>query len=126
MDVIATPSHQRMIRVQMSYAKLRDVFGETEGSYRRKKVIWLEDMKSLKWFSMGYMVKKADGGLLVNIDRSGMKQGKNLPLNDMRPKDELYLFFPVSRETRLDQFNIGDATLRHTMVLDLPPLAIAK
>jgi len=124
-DVIATPSHQRMIRVQMSYAKLRDVFGETEASHRRKKVIWLEDVKSQHWFSIGYMLKKSDGGLYVNIDRSGLKQGKNLPMKDIRQDDELYLFFAVSPDSRIDQFNIGDAELRHTMMLDLP-LARAK
>ena len=54
-DVLATPSHQKTIRMQMAYAKLLDVFGETEASLNRKKVIWLQDTESQHWFSIGYM-----------------------------------------------------------------------
>ncbi len=122
-DVIATPSHQKTIRMQMTYAKLRDVFGETEASLGRKKVIWLEDTENQHWYSIGYMLKKADGGLYVNIDHHGMKQGKDLPMKDIAKDDKFYLFFTVSRDSQIDRLNIGDAQLRHMMTLDLAALA---
>jgi hypothetical protein len=121
-DVVATPSHQKTIRMKMTHAKLTDVFGETEASSSKKKLIWLSDKAGMNWFPIGYIIRKPDSALVVNIDRFGIKQGKDLPINELGRDDEFYLFFTVSRDSQINQLNVGDARLRHTKTLNLPSL----
>jgi len=107
-DGVYIPAHQSLVRIRMRFNKAREVFGETEASPLRKNYFWLEDSKGRKWYSIGYVLYKANKALYINIDRNGIKQGTGLPMKHLGRGDGLYLFIPVQKDVKLNWFKVGD------------------
>jgi hypothetical protein len=107
-ETVYTPSHTALVRIRMSYEKLRDMFGETEASPNRKKSFWLEGRSGQKWYSIGYVLFKVNRSIRINIDRSLIKTGEGLPMDNIGRGDEFYLYIPVPRGVTIQWYKIGD------------------
>jgi hypothetical protein len=122
-NAFEVPSHKLMVKVRVGPDKAFSLLGGALKSAAELNEILLKDARGESWYVSAYVWVKENGDQEIKFDSiQSIRNAKLLPINQMGPKDELYLYFLVNKKTQLVSYQIGSA-----MTQDFePPLVVQK
>ncbi len=112
------PGHQRMVRVRIARDQAHSLYGASRAAAASLQQPSIEDNQGQRWHAIGYVLEKADGTQVININRdSVIRSARELPIGTMQADDKLYLYFVVNANTRIVRYYVGEST---SFECDLP------
>ncbi len=115
LDAIMLPSHQEMVRLKLDRDQASSLFGRVMVIAAQVGEMFLTDTSGQPWYATSYNLVRPDRTQLLAVDVD-VRSAKQIPVNDMRPGDKLYLFFPVRKGATIKSFTIGSTTQEVTIV----------
>lgn len=110
-DRVWRPDHQRVVRVQIARDQATSLYGASRAAAASLQQPLIEDNQGQTWQAIGYVWHKADGTQQININRDApIQSARQLPIGEMAPDDELYLYFVVNANTRITRYHVGSST----------------
>jgi len=122
-NAFEVPGHKLMVKVKIGPDKAFSLLGSAMKSAAELNEILLKDSRGDSWYVSAYVWVKENGDQEIKFDDiQKIRNAKLLPINQMGPKDELYLYFAVNKGTQLVSYQIGKE-----MTQDFePPLVVQK
>jgi hypothetical protein len=120
-DGVWVPSHEGMIRLTLTPERAQSLLGAARTAAASLNGVWLNPEKGDPLFPLGYVWLKTSGEQRVRVDRNDpIRSARQLPITEMQPGDKLYLYFAVTKRTRIVSYSIGDAMTQEIT----PPLVV--
>lgn len=106
---VYVPEHQSPIRVKLSAANASGIYGQALAATRSLGAVTLTDQRGQQWAPFAYVWRRGGDNQLVHVDpNQPIRAANQLPLNQMQPGHELYLYFAVPHDTGIVGYQIGD------------------
>lgn len=110
-NTIYTPDHLAMVRLRLEEDRARSFLGASVAAAAALDGVWLEDNQGNRWDPIGYVWKKETGELEVSVNLdSPIRSASQLPVRQMGPKDEIFLYFHVQKGITIDSYHMGSKT----------------
>lgn len=96
---IYTAADEYMVRVQVSRSRAFSLFGQAKQFAAGVGSVYIQDTTGHNHHPIGYAWWKVQENMMkVVVNRvANIRSVKELPMRDMRPKDELYIYFSLPR-----------------------------
>jgi hypothetical protein len=110
---VFAPPNLQVVRLKLPTADAQELFGKVRNATKRSQPVFLEDNLGEQWKPIGYILMFArDRSQKVRIDRDNLiESGADLPIDEMRPDDELHLYFLVRRGITIERVKVGEQTV---------------
>ncbi len=121
-ESIHVPGHRAMVRLKMSRDDAQSIFGRARAQATMLQPIYIVDNNGEQYYPIGYVwVRKAgNGSQMIAIDRTQeIRAARDLPIAEMQPGEELYLYFLVPKGIQLRAYHLG-ATIKQDLSLTIP------
>ncbi len=121
-ESIHVPGHRAMVRLKMSRDDAQSIFGRARAQATMLQPIYIVDNNGEQYYPIGYVwVRMAgNGSQMIAIDRTQeIRTARDLPIAEMQPSEELYLYFLVPKGIQLRAYHLG-ATIKQDLSLAVP------
>ncbi len=116
-DHVFCPPQKRVVRVRLQGDMAQSIFGKSIQAAALLQPIFLTDSQGERYEPIGYDWLQHNQTQRISIDRlRGIKAASELPVRQMQPGDEIYLYFLVPRGVTITAYNLG--TSQQTVTLD--------
>ena len=107
---IAHPKNQAIVRVEMTDARARSMYGKALQMAGRLQTPMLVSDGGDEYMAVGYVRYNPAGTIYLHIDTTSViRSMKEIDINRLAADEQLYLYFRVAKGTHLNQFKIGSA-----------------
>jgi hypothetical protein len=73
--------------------------------------IWLSDTSGRNYYPFAYSMLMGDGRQRAAVlNGSSFRNNTDLPLNEMKPQDQLYVYWALPPGIQLEAYHVGPAT----------------
>lgn len=111
-DQIYCPPHRKMVRLLIDHDRAKSLPGAARTAAASLQGIWLKDERGNDWFPTAYVLLRSNRDQRVDVRdfSTPIRSARELPMDEMAPGDELYLYFPVPNNTVIKSYHIGNTT----------------
>jgi hypothetical protein len=112
LDHIQVSENLRPIRLQVRPTGAETFVGKVGQGDPAANIqeIWLSDTNGRQYFPFAYVHLRGDGRMNIRVEDIMFRNNSELPLNDMRDGDELYIYFRPPPNVTINQYHIGNST----------------
>ncbi|QDU34923.1 Colicin V production protein [Poriferisphaera corsica] len=113
-DTFYVPSHQAMIRIEMTPDRANSFFGQAMASASALGMVGVKDDKGSTMPAVGFVLQR---GSHVTIAAKRIRSAKELPVNQMEEGDKLYVYFKVNRDRTIKELIVGGSSQDMNVVI---------
>ena len=105
--IVRDPDASRPLRLQITARGAQSLLGQSREAAGNVQEIWLSDTRGGVHRPFGWIISQGDGQQRMDIRTSEFRNNTELPLNELREGDELYVYYRVPPGVTIDKYHIG-------------------